>query len=397
LLPTPSQPQASPQTQERFLIVNLTPHLGDTIMQMPMIEALRKMHPKARIEFAAEAGAAPLLRMMPILDHVYALKLGHVPPTTPWMATKRTLNVVRRYWQEMRQSAPSVCLMPRWGYDLFRSNMLAYLIRAPRRIGFASDVEVTQQPAHYRNKLLTEPVHGGTGMHEPEKFCLLLVAAGLVPQSAIREAGTHAIPSLKHIADATNWPALAARIGVNTSAPFAVIAPGASMRRRVWPIESWAVVAESLRDQDMQVVLLAGPQDVELTRQLNELTGRRTTLVAGETSLPESVTLISHARLMLGNDSGPGHIAGALGVPSVILFIAEKGCDHDGPSSPERIRPVGPYVAVCRPTHCLPPCILSCEAPDAHCITTILPSEVVRAAQEILQAKDTAEKIETSS
>ena len=376
--------------EERFLVVNLTPHLGDAIMNMPMIDALRKAHPRARIELAAEATVAPLLQMMPSIDHVYALKLGNIPPMTRWLVTQRTLRIMQYYWKQMRQSTPTTCLMPRWGDDLFRSNMLAYLTGAPRRIGFASDVNAAQQdPLPYRDALLTELVQGGRGIHEPEKHCFLLREAGLIPPAPPGEASMSIIESLRHIAAVTDWPALAARIGVATTMPFAVVAPGASMPKRVWPIAYWTDVMKDLHAKGMQVIVLTGVQDAKLARQLHENSGGWAKLVAGETSLAESVSLISHAKLFLGNDSGPGHIAGGLGIPSVILFIAAQGCDPDGASAPERIHPIGPYLAFCRPPKCLAPCVLCCEAPEAHCIKTIQPSDVIEAAErKMAQARN---------
>lgn len=366
--------------KESFLIVSLTPHLGDTIMKMPMIEALRNAHPQARIECAVEASAAPLLRMMPAVDRVYALNLGHIPPTTKWLSIKRVLLATYRYLQTMRQSAPTVCIMPRWGDDLFQSCVVGYLAGAPRRIGFAVNAKVPRErPFHYRDALLTEQIEGGSGIHEPERFCLLLRESGLLPPSEAGE-GKHEVGSLKHIAAMTDWQALAKRVRIDTSLPFAVIAPGASMPKRVWPLESWAEVIEDLRLQGMQVVLLSGAQDAAIAKRLHLLTGKWATLIAGETNLAESVTLISRASLFLGNDSGPGHIAGALGVPTVILFIAERGCDPDGPSAPERIHPIGPRVASCRPPKCIEPCVQCCEASEAHCIRTIQPRDVIAAA-----------------
>lgn len=379
ILPRPgSKTQAG---EERFLVVNLTPHLGDAVMTMPMIEALRKAYPQSRIECAVESSTAPLLRGMPGVDHVYALKLGSIPPLTRGLITKRTFRIVWHYWQQMRHTAPTVCVMPRWGDDLFRSNMLAYLTGAGRRIGFASNVNAAQQhPLPYRDALLTEPLHGGRGVHEPEKFCLLLREAGLIPDAHAGEASTSTITSLKHIADETDWPDLAERIGLDRGLPLVVVAPGASMPKRVWPIEYWAKVMAKLRAKGRQIVVLTGPHDVDLAKQLHEQSGGWATLVAGKTSLVESVALISHAELFIGSDSGPGHIAGALGVPTIILFIAEEGCDPDGASAPERIHPIGPHVMFCRPAKCLPPCVQCCEAPEAHCIKTILPLEVMEAA-----------------
>jgi heptosyltransferase-2/heptosyltransferase-3 len=377
----PQSDSKAPGGQERFLIVSLTSHLGDTILKMPMIEALRKEHPHARIECAVEAGAAPLLQRMPVVDYVYALKLGSTPPVTRLLSVQRTLRVVRCYWQQMRQSTPTICVMPRWGDDLFRSNMLGYLTGAPRRIGFASDVSAAlQRPLSYRDALLTERIQGGRGAHEAAKFCLLLQDAGLIRQSDAMEAGTRVLASLKHIADTTDWPALATRTGVDTTVPFAVIAPGASMPKKIWPIELWAEVMQDLRARGLQVVLLTGAQDAEIARQLHEYSGGWATLIAGETSLVESVTLISHAKLFLGNDSGPGHVAGALGIPAIILFISEEGYNPDGPWNPRRIHPIGPHVSFCRPSKCLPPCVLCCEASEAHCIKTIQSFEVLEAA-----------------
>jgi ADP-heptose:LPS heptosyltransferase len=365
---------------------------------MPMIEGLRREHPHARIECAVEAGAAPLLQRMPGIDHVYALKLGSTPPISRSRSVQRTFRIVRCYWQQMRQSAPTTCIMPRWGDDLFRSNMLSYLTGAPRRIGFASNVRADQQqPLRYRDALLTDPIQGGRGMHEAAKFCLLLQHAGLIRQSDAIEAGTRVLASLKHIADATDWPALAKRIGMDTTMPFAVIAPGASMPKKVWPIELWAEVMKELRSRGLPVVVLSGAQDAEIARQLHEHSGGWATLIAGGTNLVESVTLVSYAKLFLGNDSGPGHVAGALGIPTVVLFIAEEGCDPDVPWNPQRIRPIGPYVAFCRPAKCIAPCLLCCEAPEAHCIKTIQPFEVIEVALREMARADAIEETAKSS
>lgn len=386
----PQAASKAPGGQERFLIVSLTSHLGDTVLKMPMIESLRREHPHAWIECAVEAGSAPLLQRMAAIDYVYALKLGSTPPITRSLSLQRTMRIVRCYWQQMRQSSPTICVMPRWGDDLFRSNMLGYLTGAPRRIGFASDVSAAQQrPLPYRDALLTDRIQGGRGVHEAAKSCLLLQNAGLIRQSDAMEAGARVLTSLKHIADVADWPALATRTGVDLTVPFAVIAPGASMPKKIWPIELWAQVMQDLRAKGLQVVVLSGAQDAETARQLHEHSGGWATLIAGETSLEESVGLISHAKLFLGNDSGPGHVAGALGVPTVILFISEEGYDPDGPWNPQRIHPIGPHVAFCRPSKCLPPCVLCCEASEAHCIKTIQPFEVFEVATLQMERAET--------
>jgi len=379
-------PQRSKEGQPmRLLIVNLTPHLGDTIMQMPMIEALRTANPTARIEYAVEESAAPLLRLMPQLDKVYALRLGKTSPLAYGLAVKRAYRVTMAYWKFMRHSEPTVCLMPRWGDDLFRASALAYLSSASRRIGFSWDVVRGVDPAPYRDALLTDIVRGGSGMHEPVRFCLLASEAGLIPRSAVDQVSEQGLLSLKRMAEMQDWPMLAERLGIDRRVPFAVIAPGASHPKKMWPLERWLPVMDELKAMGLHVVLLSGPSDADVARDLQARSGNRATLVAGTTSLAESLTLLSQAALFLGNDSGPGHVAGALGIPTVALFITGPRVDPDNAYALERNRPMGPFVACCRPPHSIPPCEGWCSAPDAHCITLIEPEDVIRAATGVLE------------
>ena len=132
-----------------------------------------------------------------------------------------------------------------------------------------------------------------------------------------------------------------------------------------------------LRQQGPEIVILSGPGDADVARQLYTSDNRQAILVAGVTTLTESVTLMSHAAMFLGNDSGPGHIAGALGVPTLIVMASHEECRPSGPSSPTRIRPFGPHVVCCQPKHCLSPCDDYCTADAAHCITGISVEEAL--------------------
>jgi heptosyltransferase-3 len=368
---------AQPGDPESFLIINLAGHLGDAVMLLPMIEALRLAHPTARIELAVEAAAAPLFRHIAILDEVHALRLGSHPPTTLRLSSIRAAAILRAWWPMRHSLRPTTVILPRWGDDLFRSTTFAYLTQAPRRIGFASNVNPAEVPAPYRDALLTELVRGGSGMHEPARFVSLLEQANLIPLVDLGAVSTSPIACLAELAHSLDWPQLSTRLGLAPEQPFAVIAPGASMQRRVWPIANWLPIIEALAARGLKTILLAGPSDAATARQLQELAPSDTILAAGVTTLPESVTLIAHAAIFLGNDSGPGHLAGALAIPSIILFIAEPGCDPNLPAAPERVRPLGPIVQVLRPSACTPPCTGSCSAEEAHCIRTITPSALL--------------------
>ena len=372
------------------MIVHVSNHVGDTVMLLPMIEALRAAHPQAFIECVVQAPIASFLRLVPSLDCVHELHVDHGQTTTLWDELRRTAQVLRGYRQSMRHTRPTTCIIPRWGCG-FRDLMLAYLLQANNRIGFASnDFDQSQPPSGYRDALLTHQVRGAQGMTEPARFLFLVERAGLIPAYDPQLLDLHPNASMLHIASSVNWHALATRLGIDPNTRLAVVAPGASAPRRMWPIDHWVTVVDELHASDFTVALLTGRQDAEIAQQLFELIPisrrNKTALIAGTTNLTESACLLAHSQLFVGNDSGPGHIAGALGVPCVILFIAAVGADPDGPSAPERVRPMGQRVACCRPSRTVPPCSGYCTADYAHCILQIQPENAHRAIRSLLRA-----------
>lgn len=375
-----------------FLIVALSGHVGDTVMLMPLIEALRERFPAEPIDCAVDAAAAPLLRMLPEVRSVYGLRFSPGPLEELGASRRRVAEVVREFWREMRAARPAVCLVPRWGDDLFRSAYLALLTGAPRRIGFASDVGAPRyRTATYRDGLLTEAVRGGSGMHEPMRFLHLLTAAGLAGDGAVLPRSEDRVPGLMRIAERGDWAAIARRFGIGEGQRFGVIAPGTTQPKKIWPVDRWVEVVRSLQAWGLEVVVLSGRQDAGLARELHEACGGTTRLAAGVTSLPESVTLLSRATAFAGSDSGPGHLAGALGVPCAILFIGAKGVDADDPFSPERNRPMGPYVGTCQPGRAVTPCVGACGADEAHCILTISVRDVTETLQAAIERRELAE------
>ncbi len=374
--------------QEHFAIVHLSNHVGDTVMLLPMIEALRCAHPAARITCIVQAPIGALLRLVPSIDAVHELDIDHGQTATLQDELKRMLQILRGFWKGLRGTRPTVCIIPRWGCG-YRDLMLSYVLQAPTRIGFASnDFDETQPPAGYRDTLLTCTVRGAQRMTDPARFLYLVEQAGLVPHTDPRAIDLLPNASMRHIAATVEWPALAARIGLDPDCPFVVVAPSASAPQRMWPVERWATVVDELHGSGFTVVLLAGKGDASVAGDLYGLVPperrSQTALVAGVTSLVESSSLIAHSQLFMGSDSGPGHIAGALGIPCVILFIAAEGADPDGPSAPERVRPMGQRVMWCRPAQTLAPCVGYCTAKAPHCILQIALEQPQRAMQQLL-------------
>lgn len=384
VLPRAYDPLRDPKS---ILIIALTPHLGDAIMLTPMVQALALAAPDTPLDLAVEEGAAALLDGMPGVRTLYRLRLGSTPPVDSWATIRRIAGVVREYWKHMRGCRPALCIMPRWGDDLFRAFYLAVLTGAPRRIGFSSAVGWPRyRLAPYRDRLLTEAYTGANGLHEPDRFLNLLEQAGLLPVGAAA-SGTRGLSlQMTSLAASVSWDALQSRLGL-PAGPFAVIAPSASQPRKVWPVENWCQVMNTLSGMGLHVVLLSGKSDAALARQLAAACGTPATLAAGVTSVAESAALLQHAALFLGSDSGPGHIAGPLGTPTVSLFIASEQADADDPFSPARNRPMGPQVYSVRPAAAIAPCTTTCEAGVPHCIRQITPETVMRQVTQALHSE----------
>jgi ADP-heptose:LPS heptosyltransferase len=133
--------------------------------------------------------------------------------------------------------------------------------------------------------------------------------------------------SLEHRARAE---ALLATLGMESDVPLIGINPGASMKAKRWPVERFAAVGADLADRfDAQVLVLGGPDDEGRAAAIaRSIPGARS--VAGRARLGETAALLRRCRLLISGDTGPLHMAVALGVPSVGLF---------GPTNPGKYGP----------------------------------------------------------
>jgi ADP-heptose:LPS heptosyltransferase len=124
-------------------------------------------------------------------------------------------------------------------------------------------------------------------------------------------------------------------------------------------------------------VVVAGTRsEADLAHSVSQGLGDRVSSCAGLLNLQELAGLLSMARIFVGNDSGTGHVAGALGIPTISLHVQPKTADAHHISAPEHYKPVGPQVTVLQPDDFLAPCHNRCEASSVHCLDQITVEEV---------------------
>ncbi|HVF60493.1 MAG TPA: lipopolysaccharide heptosyltransferase I [Thermoanaerobaculia bacterium] len=339
--PPPARPQ-------RILLVR-TSALGDVVHALPVLTALRRHLPEARIGWVVEAAMAPLLAGHPDIDELFVVRLRTWRRAPFAAATRRELGAFR---SAVRRFAPDAAL------DLMgnhKGGAIALLSGAGRRIGLARRARREPSSAVWINESALP-----RGVHAVDRGLALLDALGLPPEPADFGAD-RLLPA------ALAPPALAGE-------PFALLHPGAAWANKRYPPERWGEAARRLREATGLPTRVAVAPGEEALAAAVEAAAAGAAAAVPAPDLPALVALTRSARLFLGADTGPTHLAHALGTPVVMVM---------GPTHPERH---GPYGAVERALwHPLPCsfCYRRFEEVKA-CLLDVPPARVAERAAALL-------------
>ena len=158
--------------------------------------------------------------------------------------------------------------------------------------------------------------------------------------------------------------------------PFFAVHPSASIPTKTWPGERFAEAIHAVASKHgLSAVLVGGRDDVACAEAIAESSRSRTLNLAGKTDLRELIALLSQARLFIGNDSGPAHLAARIGIPTAIVF--------GGTNDASVWRPPGENVAIISHSVDCSPCELrSCPSPK--CLLQISVGDLIRAVDHLL-------------
>ncbi len=296
----------------RLLIARLS-HMGDCVTALPLLTAIRKAWPQAFIGWVAERPADQFLRDHPLLDFFLGLRRG-------WLKSpEQVLAVCRR----LRGQRFQVTLDPQ---SLTRSAVIGWLSGARMRIGLARPHG--REAAPWLHNVLVRPRHA----HVVARTLDLLGPLGVSsPQAEFH------YPQSPRAEDAMD--AFLRRVGARDG--FALINPGAGWTSRRWPAARYAEVARYLAAAHAlpSVVAWAGPRERFWAGEICRAGGAGT-VAAPPTDLMELAALLRRAAFYLGSDTGPMHVAVAVGTPCISLH---------GPTRPEESGPFGPmHIAIQR-------------------------------------------------
>jgi heptosyltransferase-2 len=341
----------NPSSMSRVL-VRATNWLGDAVMSLPAIRAVRGVFPHAHIGVVARPWVADLYARETAIDRVIPYTAQH-----GWRAKR---DFAARLAGEHFDGA--ILLQ-----NAFDAALITWLAGIPERIGYNRDG---------RGLLLTKrisvPEPGEIPRHERFYYLELLRRAGMIerfPES--REIRMEGI-------DATRDGGAACLSALEIAGPVIGISPGAAYgNAKRWLPDRFAEVARRCRPTATAVLVFGSQAERPLAEEvIGSLrgSGMETRNLAGATTLREFIDLASVCRLYLTNDSGAMHVASALGVPTVAVF---------GATDDTTTGPTGPLARVVREHAECSPCLLR-ECPiDHRCMTRVTADRVVSVAQEL--------------
>jgi lipopolysaccharide heptosyltransferase II len=340
------------------ILIRATNWVGDAIMALPALRAVRKQFADAEISILALSYVGEIYRDQQICDQFIKYDRDGV---------HAGIGGRERLAAELREQGFDVALLLQNAFD---AAWVAWRAGIPKRIGYSRDA---------RGFLLTEAVRvpkaGEIQPHEKFYYLELLRRIGwidslpddevislYVPEQNRQRAAEflHGAGSRQH----------ALRIAVGAGASYG--------SAKCWPPDRFAETLNRLQTQsDADVILFGAPAEARVSRAIAARLRRAPIDLTGKTAIADLPALLSQCRLFLGNDSGAMHVAAAVGLPVVAIF---------GPTDPLGTAPVTPRSSIVRERPYCSPCFLRHCPTDHRCMTKISPEAVEAAVQPWLSA-----------
>jgi lipopolysaccharide heptosyltransferase I len=350
---------------QSILIVKLSA-IGDVIQTLPMVEALKRQFPRARIDWVVEEDASNLLLSHPRIDRVI------ISRRKSWV--KRVLKP-GEFWKTLREVSRFVRDLRSRHYDwvidnhgIFKSGMLMLLSRGRRKIGFQASAGIAEEGSYFFTHERYKPL--SIERHALERYLDLVSQMGVpidptsfhfpVPPDSLKQA-----------------EALLRQRGFG-SRPLVVLHPVAKWETKQWPAENFARLISALAQEKATVVITGSPQDEGPVREILHQAGGESVKVlnlVGKTNLMELAGIFSLSDLVLSPDTGPMHLAAAVKAPLIALF---------GPTAPWRTGPYGNNPRIIRKGLPCSPCFKK-KCQTVECMNSISVEEVLDAVGQKLK------------
>ena len=335
------------------IMVRATNWIGDAVMSLPAIEALRARFPDSEIVLVAKPWVSELYSNHPAVNRqiIYDAEGEHRGPRGFWKLAR-----------ELRSEAFDAAILLQ---NAYQAAWMAWCARIPLRIGYARDG---------RSSLLSEAVQvppPAAYGHQVYYYLSLLFRSGLIEQpKTVEEVHLYLADSEK------KWAFRQLQsMGLGGKRFLVGICPGASFgEAKRWLPDRYAMLADRLIDVLGADVLIFGSRaEIPLAVTVGRALGHTPVLVAGRTTLREFMALLAKCHLAITNDSGSMHVAAALQLPLLAIFGSTN--EHATGAVGRRVR------IIKRPVDCSPCGLRQCPI-DFRCMTGVSVDDVYKAALE---------------
>ncbi|MEQ8163821.1 MAG: lipopolysaccharide heptosyltransferase I [Smithellaceae bacterium] len=338
-----------------ILIVKLSA-IGDVIHTLPSLAALRELYPEAHITWVVEEAAAGLVNNHPLLNAVLISRRKSWIKYLRKGEFSRPLREMRAFLRELRKRPYDLVID---FHGLLKSALIVLLSGGKRKLGYDSMQELSglfynekipeDMNKHAVDRYLDFPRHLGAKIAK---------AQFILPSDNAAQTRIQSLLEKYHL----------------ENKKFIAVNPVAYWETKLWDDEKFAGLADLIKTKLNMEVVFTGSEKESIEKITTRMQAKAVNL-AGETTLPELAYLYQKALLLVTTDSGPMHLAAAVGTPVVALF---------GPTDPQRTGPYGDGHIIIRSDLPCSPCLRK-ECPTTKCMQDILPEQVLAAIKERLR------------
>jgi heptosyltransferase-2 len=325
------------------LMIRATNWVGDAILALPALRAVRAKFPDAQIAIVARPYVADIYRGQGIADELipYDVKGVH----RGWSGRERLAS-------ELRAKKFDCALLLQNAFD---AAWLAWRSRIRERIGYSRDGR-----RFLLTKAIPVPKVGEIPSHEKYYYLELLRRAGWIQE--LQNDAHITLEVSKELCEGAEETLRAA--GARPGAPRIAVGAGASYgSAKCWPVDRFAKALEQFSAQkDVDIILFGTAAEAEVSAAIASGVGRTVINLTGKTAIADLPALLAQCHLFLGNDSGAMHVAAAVGLPVVAVF---------GPTDPRETAAVTPRCSIVQQQPYCSPCFLRRCPTDHRCMVAV--------------------------
>jgi len=346
------------------VVVRGTNWVGDAVMTVPALRALRRLLPDAEITLAIRPWARGIFTDQKFVDNVLVYDRRNA---------FSVINQIREW--KSREFDLAILFQ-----NAFEAAVIPFFAGVPIRLGYATES---------RQKLLTNPVplpDWRSSEHEVFYYLYLIAALEqfLFGSNTVCE---HEPDIGLELTESKGEDArkLLFQSGLTNESSIIAICPGSiNSRAKRWPAERFAKLGDELIEQGKQVLLIGSKDEEDVTAAVTSRMRNSPVVLTGKTTLDQLIGILSISDLVVTNDTGPAHIAASLGRPTLVIF---------GPTNPLTTRPFSSQAEILRhPPDCAPCMLRDCPI-DHRCMTAITVEEVLEHSLALLKRASFAKTV----